>query len=90
MSTISHPPAAPVRDRHDWQALLRIPEIWASIAISAMWIAVAVASVWGSDFVSTSGTNSTVIPSGVAVALFASIASWAVAKHVFGHMRKDD
>ena len=64
-------------------------EMWASLAIAAMWVAVAVCAVWGPAFVSTSGagTNSTTIPSGIAVALFASIGSWAVAKHAFGAVR---
>jgi hypothetical protein len=58
--------------------------MWASLAIFAMWIAVSVTTVWGPDLVSTSaGNNSTVIPSGVAVAVFATIGSWAVAKHAF-------
>jgi hypothetical protein len=49
-----------------------------------MWVAVAFAAIFGPDFVSTTaGGDSTTIPSGVAVALFASIASWLVAKHGF-------
>jgi hypothetical protein len=67
---------------------LNAAEMRASLAIFAMWMAVAVAAVWGPDIVSTSaGNNSTVIPSGVAVALFATIGSWAVAKHAFRQRR---
>ena len=67
-----------------WIQLLRARGMWASLAIFAMWIAVAVASVWGPDavFQSNDGNGST-IPTGVFVALFASIGTWAVAKHVF-------
>jgi len=91
MSTVSHPPSARVPEERGWLVQLRIPEMWASLAIFAMWIAVAVASVWGPDLVSTSsGGNSTIIPSGIAVAMFATIGSWVVAKHAFGHERKDD
>ena len=72
--------------KHGWPARILVKEMWASIAIAAMWVAVAVSAVWGTDFVSTSGsgTNSTTIPTGIAVALFATIGTWAVAKHAFG------
>ena len=64
--------------------LLRVKEVWASLAITAMWIAVSVAAVWGPNFVGTSNDgNSTTIPSGVFVALFASIGTWALAKYAF-------
>ena len=67
-----------------WPQLL-VPEMWASLAIFAMWGAVAISAVWGPDFVSTSGSGATTttIPSGIAVALFASISRWLVAKHGF-------
>ena len=90
MSVISHPPSGAVPEKRDWSLQL-VTELWASLAIIAMWLAVAVATAWGPDFVSTSGagTNSTTIPSGIAVALFASIGTWAVAKYGFGHHGKD-
>jgi hypothetical protein len=89
MSSISHPPAASIQEG-TWAALFRIKEMWASLAITAMWVAVSVSAIWGPDLVSTSGagTSSTTIPSGVAVALFASIGSWAVAKYAFRSVRE--
>ena len=90
MSSMSHrPTAAP--ERHGWSVQLLVTELWASVAIVAMWIAVAVSAVWGPDFVSSNGagTNSTTIPSGIAVAVFAAIGTWAVARHGFGQRRKD-
>ena len=61
-----------------------IPELWASVAIIAMWLAVLFTAVWGPDFVSTTpGGTTTTIPSAVLVALFASLATWAVAKYGF-------
>jgi hypothetical protein len=91
MSTLSHPPSAPVPKQHDWSAQLRIPEMWAALSIFVMWIAVVATSVWGPDFVSTrSGGNSTTIPSGVIVALFATIGSWAIAKRAFGRAQTGD
>ena len=89
MSTISHPPTQ-ARDTSHWSVQLVI-ELWASLAICAMWIAVAVSAVWGPDFVSsTPGGNSTTIPSGIAVALFASIGTWAVAKYGFARHPEHD
>jgi len=59
-------------------------ELWASLAISAMWLAVMVVSLWGPNVETfdVSGSHAT-IPSGVVLALFAAIGSWAVAKHGF-------
>ena len=89
MSSVSHPPARSTPER-GWFEVLHVREMWASLAIAAMWIAVACSAAWGPDFVSTNGggTNSTTIPSGIAVALFASIGTWAVAKYGLGQPRK--
>ena len=84
MSTISHPPARTAQEP-GWASLLRLKEVWASLAITAMWIAVAVTAVWGSDFVGSSNDgNSTTIPSGIFVGLFATIGTWALAKYALG------
>jgi hypothetical protein len=89
MSTISHPPVGAAQE-HGWASLLRLREVWASLAITAMWIAVTVTAVWGPDFVGSSNDgNSTTIPSGIFVALFASIGTWAVAKYAFGRARNE-
>ena len=91
MTTVSHEPSAGVDAREVWWARLLVTEMWATIAIVAMWIAVAVSAVWGTDLVSIngSGTNSTTIPTGILVALFASIGTWAVARYGLGHRRSD-
>jgi len=85
MSSISHEPRIGGEGRR-WTAQFLVTEMWASLAIVAMWVVVAVSAVWGPDFVSTSGagSSSTTIPSGIAVAVFATIGTWAVAKHGFG------
>jgi hypothetical protein len=59
--------------------------MWASLAIAVMWLAVLFDAVWGPNFVSTngSGTNSTTIPSAIAVALFAFLATASLAKVAF-------
>ena len=81
MSTISHDQRiAPDR----WTTLLQLREVWYSVAVSMMWVAVAITAVWGPDFVSSSSpTNHTTIPSGIFVAIFASIGTWAIAKYGF-------
>ena len=90
MSSISHPPASVVPERRHRAVQFLVAEMWASLAITAMWIAVAVTSVWGPDFVSsTPGGSSTTIPSGIAVALFACIGSWAVAKYGFARRERE-
>jgi len=86
MSAISHPPAEVSPDTRHWTRVV-VTETWASLAIFAMWVAVAISAVWGTDFVSTSGSGSstTTIPSGIIVAMFATIGTWFVAKHGLGH-----
>ncbi len=89
MSTISHQPAGTAHEQ-GWASLLRLKEVWTSLAITAMWIAVAVTAVWGSNFTGSSNDgSSTTIPSGIFVALFASIGTWALAKYAFGKARKE-
>ena len=90
MTTVSHEPSGAVQVQQGWSARILVREMWASVAIVAMWVAVAVSTAWGADFVSiSSGGNNTTIPSGIAVAVFASIGTWAVAKHGFGDRRND-
>ena len=89
MSSIPHPPAGAAQEQ-SWTSLLRLKEVWASLAITAMWIAVAVAAVWGSDLVGSSNDgSSTTIPSGIFVGLFATIGTWALAKYALSTPRKD-
>jgi hypothetical protein len=89
MSTLSRPTAGTAPER-GWTGLL-VREVWASIAITAMWIAVSVTAVWGPDLLaySSGGSDRAVIPSGIIVALFASLGTWAVAKYGFGDRPND-
>jgi hypothetical protein len=90
MSTITHEPAADLPERRREANVFTAREMWAGLAIATMWVAVVFAAIFGPDFVSTTpGGDSTTIPSGVAVALFASIASWLVAKHGFAQRAGD-
>jgi hypothetical protein len=90
MTTVPTPRESPLRERRLLAEVLRIPELWASIAIATMWIAVLFDSIYGPDLVSSNGagTNSTTIPSSIAVALFAFLATWSVAKYAFGRSER--
>lgn len=62
-----------------------VPEMWATVSIVAMWLAVLCVGVWGGDMTFRGAdTSYTVMPSGVAVALFAAIGTGSVAKRVLG------
>ena len=91
MTTLSHEPAEVVQTPRGWSARLLVREMWASVAIVAMWIAVVATAAWGGDFVaySSGGSDQATIPSVIAVALFASLATWAAAKYGFGNRRDD-
>lgn len=60
-------------------------EVWPSLAISVMWLAVLLVSLFGPDIETSNaaGTNTSSVPSGVVVALFAFLGSWAVARYAF-------
>jgi hypothetical protein len=87
MTTLHHEPVRP--ERPTWVEALRNTDMWASIAITAMWLAVVVDAIVGPDLVSTTpGGTTTTIPSGVAVALFAFLGTWVVAKYGFDRDRR--
>jgi hypothetical protein len=93
MTTVPYEPPKVARERPDWSLQLLVPEMWASLAIAVMWLAVLFDAIFGPDIVSTSGTTgvgtSTTVPSAVAVALFAFLATWIVARHGFGDRRRE-
>jgi hypothetical protein len=85
LASVSHEPMRYERERPQWAEFLRIPEMWASLAIVVMWLAVLFTAVYGPSFVSTNGaqTQTTTVPSAVAVALFAFLGTVSVAKAGF-------
>ena len=87
MATYAHEPSGARPDRRPWAQRI-VPEVWASLAISAMWLAVLFDAVSGPDIVSINGAQITRIPSAVVVALFAYLGTRVVAKYGFG--RHDD
>ena len=75
MSTMSHErPAA-------WWSLV---EVWTSLTIVAMWAAVAVTAIADPYIYSNDGNR---VPAAVPIALFATIATWVVAR--YGLRRRD-
>jgi hypothetical protein len=90
MSTMSHEPAQAFHERPRWSSLRLIPEMWASLAITAMWVAVFITAIWGPDarFNSNDGNSST-IPSAIFVTVFAFLGTWIVARYGFRQQRKE-
>jgi hypothetical protein len=90
MSTMSHEPSRVVDEQSRWSWLRVIPEMWASLAITAMWVAVFVTAIWGPDarFHSNDGNSST-IPTAVFVTVFAFLGTWIVAKYAFRQHPKE-
>jgi hypothetical protein len=79
-----------VPDKRSWSSRLDVREMWAGLAIAFMWLAVLFAAVFGPDIVrSNAGTNTTIVPSAVAVAVFALFGTRVVAKYGFGQRPED-
>ena len=89
MSTMSHEPSRLAHGQR-WSWLRLIPEMWASLAITAMWVAVFITAIWGPDahFNGNDGTSST-IPTAVFVTVFAFLGTWIVAKYGLRQQRKE-
>lgn len=67
-----------------WSQLL-VRELWASLAISIIWLAVLFDAVFGPNIYSSSaGVATSSVPSAVAVAFFAFLATWPIAKYGLG------
>jgi hypothetical protein len=92
VSTLNEPSKL-TPEAHGWPEWMLVREMWASLAISAMWLAVMLDSLFGPDMVFTNGTpgigNTTTIPSGVVLGLFALIGTWVVARYAFGRPRSE-
>jgi len=85
MTTLSH--EAPRSHEEHPNASLRpvIADVAASLAIAVMWLAVLFDAVFGPDIVTSDGggTNTSSVPSAVAIAFFAFLANWVVARYAF-------
>ena len=85
MTTTMHEPAMTGPAREGFAARLLVPAFWGAVSIVAMWLAVLFDGIYGSDMVFNvnAGAGPTIIPSAVAVALFAFIGTASVAKRAF-------
>ena len=81
---VTDDPLQATAERQPWYLRLRVPEMWASLAIAVIWLAVLFDAVFGPDIVtSDSSGNGARIPSAVVVALFAYLATRVVARYGF-------
>ena len=86
MTTIPHETSRVVEESPRTSSRLLVPEMWASLTIIVMWLSVRFDAVYGPDIVSHGvAGDSTTVPSAVAVALFAFLGTWVVAKYGFRH-----
>jgi hypothetical protein len=82
MTTAQH--ETPVLSQRRVLSQILVREMWASLAIVVMWLAVVVDAIVGPDIVSTGvAGDHTTVPSAVAVALFAFLGTWVVARYGF-------
>lgn len=74
--------ATPDVPRWGW---LNVPDLWPSLAIGVIWLAVLFDAIFGPNIETSngSGTNTSSVPSAVAVALFAFLATWSLARYAF-------
>lgn len=61
------------------------PEVWPSLTIGVVWLTVLFDALFGPDIETTNGagTQTSTVPSAVAVAFFAFLTSWVVARYAF-------
>ena len=91
MTTTMHEPSIAGPARGSVADRLLVPAFWGAVSIIAMWLAVLLDGIYGNDMVfnGNTGGGPTIIPSAVAVALFAFIGTISVARHAFGRRDRD-
>jgi hypothetical protein len=90
MSATMHERSAAGLTREGIAARLLVPAFWGAVSIVAMWLAVLFDGIFGGDMIfANAGSGPTIIPSAVAVALFAFIGTVAVAKRAFARRDLD-
>ena len=84
MTPTLHEPATATPARDGIAARLLVPAFWGAVSIIAMWLAVLFDGIFGGDMIfNNAGSGPTIIPSAVAVAVFAFIGTASVAKRAF-------
>jgi hypothetical protein len=92
MTSVSHESSRIAPEKRSSALQLQFPEMWASLAIIVMWVTVLLDALFGPDIETHSGVGdigeNAVVPSAVALALFAFLATWVVARYGFRRDRK--
>jgi len=90
MTTTMHEPSTAGAAREGIAVRLLVPAFWGAVSIIAMWLAVLFDGIFGGDMIfANAGSGPTIIPSAVAVALFAFIGTVAVARRAFARRDLD-
>ena len=90
MTMVSQEPSRVVEEKRRWSSEFLVRDMWASLAIAVIWISVLFDAIYGPDIVTRSaGGDFSTDPSAVAVALFAFLATWVVAKYGYSRERKE-
>ena len=81
MTAISHEPERSL----DILRKRMVSEVMASIAITMTWVAVLFDALFGPNIETSNGagTNTSSVPSAVALAFFAFLTSWVIARYAF-------
>jgi len=84
MTVMTHEPSVGSPVRQSVASRLLVPGFWAAVSIVTMWLAVLFDGIFGGNMTFTNSSSQvTIIPSAVALALFAAIATACVAKRGF-------
>jgi hypothetical protein len=91
MTATMNEPSTAGSAREGIAARLLTPAFWGAVSITAMWLAVLFDGIFGSDMIfnNNAGGGPTIIPSAVAVAIFAFIGTVVVARHAFARRDPD-
>ena len=91
MTATMNEPSTAGSAREGIAARLLTPAFWGAVSITAMWLAVLFDGIFGSDmiFSNNAGGGPTIIPSAVAVAIFAFIGTVVVARRAFARRDPD-
>ena len=89
-ATTMHEPSTAGPARDSVADRLLVPAFWGAVSIVAMWLAVLFDGIYGGNMIfANAGSGPTIIPSAVAVALFAFIGTVSVAKRAFARRTLD-
>ena len=92
MTATMNEPSTTGSAREGIAARLLTPAFWGAVSITAMWLAVLFDGIFGSDMIFSNNAGAggpTIIPSAVAVALFAFIGTVVVARRAFARRDPD-